>query len=81
MVKAGFNHGMSFLLNQVQQRSDGVERLCTLVEEATGFPANANLYLTPAGGVAFETHFDWMDVLVLQLHGQKRWRLYPPLVR
>jgi hypothetical protein len=61
-VKSGFNHGFSFLLNEVQQRSRSVARLCTAIEDATGFPVNANLYLTPAGGRAFETHFDWMDV-------------------
>ena len=61
VLKAGFNAGFSLLLNQVQQRHRAVGRLCDALETMFGgVPCNANLYLTPAGGRAFETHFDWM---------------------
>ena len=37
---------------------------------------NANLYLTPNGvKQAFETHFDWMDGIVLQITGCKSWKV------
>ncbi|KAL1500113.1 hypothetical protein AB1Y20_012786 [Prymnesium parvum] len=81
VIKAAFNAGFSLLLNEVQQRHRPVARLCDAIEQLVRIPCNANLYLTPAGGQAFETHFDWMDAIVLQLHGSKRWRLYHPLVR
>lgn len=50
------------------------------IEGALGCRVNANLYLTPRGGRAFEPHFDWMEGLVMQLRGQKRWTLYPMLL-
>ena len=81
VVKAGFNAGFSLLLNEVQQRHRPVAHLCEALEELSGgAPCNANLYLTPSAGRAFETHFDWMDSFVLQLHGRKHWRLYDPLI-
>ena len=53
---------------------------CSALEAYTRILCNANLYLTPAGAQGFDAHYDWMDGLVVQLDGAKRWRLYPPLV-
>jgi hypothetical protein len=36
--------------------------------------------LTPANAQAFEAHFDWMDGFVVQIHGEKRWKVYDTLV-
>jgi hypothetical protein len=36
----------------------------------------ANIYLTPAGAQGFRKHFDGHDVLVLQVSGSKRWRIW-----
>ncbi len=36
-----------------------------------------NLYLTPPGASrAFESHIDWMDVIVLQVAGEKEWSVW-----
>ena len=38
-----------------------------------------NLYLTPQGeNQAFEVHMDYMDGLILQVAGCKKWRIYDP---
>ena len=39
----------------------------------------ANAYCTPAGAQGFAVHHDTHDVLVLQVSGRKRWRIYAPV--
>ena len=41
----------------------------------TGVQANA--YLTPPGAQGFRVHYDTHDVLVLQVEGEKAWRVWP----
>jgi lysine-specific demethylase/histidyl-hydroxylase NO66 len=40
----------------------------------------ANAYATPAASQGFGVHHDTHDVLVLQVAGAKRWRIYAPLL-
>ncbi|MFL6236707.1 MAG: JmjC domain-containing protein [Thermoanaerobaculia bacterium] len=37
-----------------------------------------NVFLTPPESQAFSLHFDTVDVLVLQIAGSKRWRIWEP---
>ncbi len=53
---------------------------CRLLEDALGRGVQANSYYTPSGSQGFGVHHDTHDVLVLQVAGEKRWRLYDPLV-
>ena len=79
-LKRGFNAGFSLLVNDVEARVAAVAAACSALEAYTRILCNANLYLTPAGAQGFDAHYDWMDGLVVQLDGAKRWRLYPPIV-
>ncbi|WP_338748943.1 cupin domain-containing protein [Janibacter alittae] len=45
-----------------------------------GHPVQVNAYITPAQSTGFSAHYDVHDVFVLQVAGEKRWRLYPPVV-
>lgn len=53
---------------------------CRELEIALGCPVQANAYSTPASAQGFGVHHDTHDVLVLQVSGRKRWRLYEPLL-
>ena len=53
---------------------------CRLLEDALGRGVQANSYHTPSGSQGFGVHHDTHDVLVLQVAGEKRWRLYDPLL-
>jgi hypothetical protein len=44
-------------------------------------PVQVNAYLTPPGERGLDIHFDYHDVLVVQLAGGKRWRVWAPLSR
>ena len=41
-----------------------------------GIDTNVNAYLSFHKGGAFKPHWDVMDVLVVQVHGNKRWRIW-----
>ena len=46
------------------------------LEEFFGCGAGCNVYATPAGMQGFAPHWDDIDAFVLQLEGEKHWRLY-----
>lgn len=45
-----------------------------------GHPVQANAYITPPQNRGFADHYDVHDVFVLQIAGEKRWRIRPPVV-
>ena len=44
-----------------------------------GHPVQVNAYVTPPENTGFSDHYDVHDVFVLQVAGQKRWRIRPPV--
>ncbi|MDQ6895243.1 MAG: cupin domain-containing protein [Actinomycetota bacterium] len=44
-----------------------------------GHPVQVNAYVTPAQNTGFSDHYDVHDVFVLQIAGEKRWRIRPPV--
>jgi hypothetical protein len=44
-----------------------------------GHPVQANAYVTPRQSTGFSDHYDVHDVFVLQVSGEKRWRLRAPV--
>ncbi|OZC84313.1 cupin [Rhodococcus sp. 06-418-1B] len=44
-----------------------------------GHPSQVNAYITPAASTGFSPHYDVHDVFVLQISGEKRWMIHPPV--
>ena len=44
-----------------------------------GHPVQVNAYVTPAQNTGFSDHYDVHDVFVLQVEGEKRWRIREPV--
>jgi hypothetical protein len=44
-----------------------------------GHPVQANAYVTPSQNTGFSDHYDVHDVFVIQVSGEKQWRLRPPV--
>lgn len=44
-----------------------------------GHPVQVNAYVTPEQSQGFAAHYDTHDVFVLQVAGQKRWRVHEPV--
>ncbi|MDN5769050.1 MAG: cupin domain-containing protein [Humibacillus sp.] len=47
--------------------------------EDLGHPVQANAYVTPAQNTGFSDHYDVHDVFVIQVSGEKTWRVRPPV--
>ena len=73
----------SLLLVNVHRLDAGVGAFCRQIADdfreqgvVLGKPVRANAYFTPPRAQGLDPHYDDHDVLVLQLHGSKRWRIH-----
>jgi len=71
-----FAAGGTIIINNLDQYSPRVLALVSQLEAELRVHAQANLYLTPGGAQGFAAHYDSHDVILVQVIGQKQWRLY-----
>lgn len=76
VVAAQYRAGATIIINQAQRLIPGLGTLCAGLEQLFSCHVQTNLYLTPPDAQGFPSHFDNHDVFVMQVAGQKRWRLY-----
>ena len=70
-----FADGATVVLQSLHRTWPSVGRFVADLEAASSHTVQANAYLTPAGASGLAAHADSHDVLVLQLHGSKRWEI------
>jgi ribosomal protein L16 Arg81 hydroxylase len=78
-VHRAFAHGKTLLITGMQQRWPAVAAMGRHLEAFFGCHVHTNLYLTPPGAQGFDAHYDTHEVFVLQIDGDKHWRLYGAL--
>lgn len=71
-----YRRGSTIVLNQAHQFDPALARLCRGLEHVFSSHVQTNIYLTPPNAQGFRTHYDNHDVLVIQVEGEKAWRLY-----
>jgi hypothetical protein len=74
---AAFDGGATLVVSQFHEMHPPLMRFCRGLEQVFLHAVQANIYLTPPGAQGFRVHYDTHDVLVLQVVGEKRWRLWP----
>jgi hypothetical protein len=72
-----FDAGATLVVSQFHELHPALMRFCRGLEQVFLHGAQANIYLTPPGAQGFRVHYDTHDVLVLQVVGTKRWRIFP----
>ena len=77
-VRSHFAEGCSVRLSWPQRHSEPVWAMLAQLEEHFGCGGGANVYHTPAGCQGFAPHWDDINAFVVQLEGEKTWRLYKP---
>ena len=68
--------GATLIVDQAQRSLDRVADLAAAFERATCNDVAINLYASWQSARGFSTHWDDHDVFVVQVRGQKRWRIY-----
>ncbi|MCO6419349.1 cupin domain-containing protein [Siccirubricoccus sp. KC 17139] len=76
-VFARFDAGATLIASQLQEVHAPLARFCRGLEQLFLHGMQANAYLTPPGAQGFRPHYDTHDVLVLQVEGEKLWRVWP----
>jgi hypothetical protein len=71
-----FRGGATIILQQAHQIEPSLGRWCRALENVFSCHVQTNLYLTPPNAQGFRTHYDNHDVLVVQITGEKAWRIY-----
>lgn len=66
--------------HQPQRFKDELWRVQEKLECYFGSLVGSNVYITPAGAQGLPPHYDDVEVFILQLEGEKHWRLYQPTV-
>lgn len=68
--------GHTIVLNAVEDFDPNVAQLARTIETQMGARVQVNAYLTPPSAQGFRAHYDTHDVLVAQIEGAKRWKVY-----
>ncbi|XP_033123127.1 ribosomal oxygenase 2-like isoform X1 [Anneissia japonica] len=62
--------------HQPQRFQDSLWKICSSLECYFQCLVGANVYITPGGSQGLAPHYDDVEVFILQLEGEKHWRLY-----
>ncbi len=74
-IYRSYEEGYTVVLDGLHRRSVSVGTLCSELEANFECPVGANLYLTPRNAQGFRPHVDSHDVIIVQVHGEKEWRV------
>ncbi len=78
-VLSAFADGHTLVLQGLHRLWPPLIDLVRDLVDDLGHPAQVNAYITPASSRGFAPHYDVHDVFVLQISGEKRWVLHPPV--
>jgi bifunctional lysine-specific demethylase and histidyl-hydroxylase NO66 len=75
-----FADGSTLVLQALHRVWPPILEFCQGLAAELGHPVQANAYITPPQNQGFSAHYDVHDVLVLQMEGEKRWRIHRPVL-
>lgn len=77
-LHARLAEGASLVLDSIEKIHPPIGAAAEGLERFVGTVVQVNAYVSWTEKEGFGTHWDDHDVIVVQLHGAKRWRLYGP---
>jgi bifunctional lysine-specific demethylase and histidyl-hydroxylase NO66 len=75
-----FADGSTLVLQALHRVWTPVLEFCQQLAAELGHPVQANAYVTPPQNQGFSAHYDVHDVFVLQIEGEKQWRIHGPVL-
>jgi bifunctional lysine-specific demethylase and histidyl-hydroxylase NO66 len=79
LLLAQFEAGATITWYSLPQVVPDFRLVCASLSAALTGSSDAILFLTPESSQGFRVHVDPLEVFVVQLHGSKAWRVWPPL--
>lgn len=80
-LNAAFNDGFTIVVNNIQNRYLPCAQLCRTIEQSFFCRANINAYYTNKNTQGLAAHYDDDDVIILQLEGAKKWKVFDTEIR
>ncbi|NHA69421.1 cupin domain-containing protein [Phycicoccus flavus] len=74
-----FADGATIVLQGLHRTWEPVARAARDLASDLGHPVQVNAYVTPPQNQGFDDHYDVHDVFVVQVAGEKHWRVRPPV--
>ena len=74
-----FESGATLVLQGLHRTYEPVLRFTQDLAADLGHPCQVNAYVTPPQSTGFDDHYDVHDVFVVQVEGEKRWRIREPV--
>ncbi len=71
-----FQEGATIIMPHLHQTDATLGEFTRALESVFCAHVQTNIYLTPPNNQGFRTHYDDHDVFVMQISGQKLWKLY-----
>jgi ribosomal protein L16 Arg81 hydroxylase len=75
-----FAEGSTLVLQALHRTWPPVLEFCQKLAAELSHPVQANAYVTPPQNQGFSAHYDVHDVFVLQIDGEKQWRIHSPVL-
>jgi hypothetical protein len=79
MVLREFADGATIVLQALHRTWPALQTFTRELVAELGHPAQVNAYITPEASRGFDAHYDVHDVFVLQVSGEKHWRVHAPV--
>jgi ribosomal protein L16 Arg81 hydroxylase len=73
-----YREGASAVFQALHRAWQPLALFCRHLEKFFHHHVQTNVYLTPKAAQGFKPHYDTHDVFILQIAGQKHWRVYEP---
>lgn len=70
------NQGSTIVFSSLHHFDEKLRSLVENVQLSLMEPCQANIYATPANNQGFAAHFDTHDVIIIQVSGEKHWKVY-----
>ena len=77
-IEALLASGASFILNHTESHFPELSHLCASLTSQLGEHVALATIVTTGSGGALKVHYDREDLVLLQIEGTKRWKIYDP---
>lgn len=74
-----FADGATLVLQGLHRSHEPILRFTQALAADLGHPCQVNAYITPPQSTGFSDHYDVHDVFVVQIEGEKQWRVREPV--